>query len=110
MTALGEGFQRVGDFGRGIWRYWRFGEPAPESNFIVQKLYAYTDGRSNDILFRILESKRKEADLRLGWEGASLISDAGISDPSIEKVVHTQRRWRGCHSSATQKGNSPKSV
>ena len=91
MTALGEGFQRVGDFGRGIWRYWRFGEPAPESNFIVQKLYAYTDGRSNDILFRILESKRKEADLRLGWEGASLISDAGISDPSIEKVVHTLR-------------------
>ncbi len=89
MTALGERFQRVGDFGRGIWRYWRFGEPAPESNFIVQKLFAYTGGRSNDILFRILESKRKETDLRLGWDGASVVSDAGILDPSIEEVVRT---------------------
>lgn len=79
----------VGAFGRGIWRYWRFGEPAPESNHIVQKLYAYTDGRSNDILFRILESKRKEPDLRLGWDGASLVSDTGILDPSIEGVVRS---------------------
>jgi hypothetical protein len=81
--------QRVGDFGRGVWRYWRFGEPAPESNWFVQKLYAYTDGRSNDLLFRILESKRKETDLKLGWDGPSLVSDAGILDPSIEGVVRT---------------------
>ena len=92
MTTFGEAFHRVGDFGRGIWRYSRFGEPAPESNFIVQKLYAYTDGRSNDLLFRILESKRKEADLRLGWDGASLVSDAGILDPSIEGVVRTLKQ------------------
>ncbi len=72
----------------GGWRYWRLGEPAPESNYIVQKLDAYTDGRSNDILFRILESKRKEADLRF-WDGASLVSHAGICDPSIEGVVRT---------------------
>ena len=91
MTAFAETFHRVGDFGRGIWRYWRFGEPAPESNYIVQKLYAYTDGRSNDILFRILESKRKEPDLRSGWEGTSLEGHAGIFDPSIEGVVRTLR-------------------
>ncbi len=89
MTAFGEAFHRVGDFGRGIWRYWRFGEPAPESNWFVQKLYAYTDGRSNDLLFRLLESKRKEADVRLGWDGPSVVSDAGVLDPSIEEVVRT---------------------
>ncbi len=92
MTAFGETFHRVGDFGRGMWRYWRLGEPAPESNFIVQKLYAYTDGRSNDLLFRLLESKRKEADLRLGWEGTSLVSEAGVLDPSIEGVVRTLKQ------------------
>jgi len=89
LTDFREGLNKIGVFGRGIWRYWRFGEPAPESNYIVQKLSAYTDGRSNDILFRILESKRREADLRFGWDGASLVSQAGIFDPSIEGVVHT---------------------
>ena len=74
-----------------MWRYWRAGEPAPESNYIVQKLFAFTDGRSNDLLFRILESKRKEADLRFGWDGESLVSDAGILDPTIEGVVRTLR-------------------
>jgi hypothetical protein len=92
MATVGETFNRVGDFGRGMWRYWRFGEPAPESNLIVQKLHAYTDGRSNDLLFRILESKRKEADLRLGWEGTSLVSDVGILDPSVEGVVRTLKQ------------------
>jgi hypothetical protein len=92
LTALWEIFRRVGDFIRGFWRYWRLREPAPESNYLVQKLYAYTDGRSNDILFRVLESKRKEPDLRLGWDGASLVSDAGISDPSIDGVVRTLKQ------------------
>jgi hypothetical protein len=89
LSTFGEALNKAGVFGRGIWRYWRRGEPSPESNYIVQKLYAYTDGRSNDILFRILESKRKEADLRFGWDGASLISDAGILDASVEGVVRT---------------------
>lgn len=92
MSAFGEPFHRVGDFGRGLWRYWRFGEPAPHSNYVVQKLYSYTDGRSNDLLFRILESKRKEADLRLGWDAVSLVSDAGILDPSIEGAVRTLKQ------------------
>lgn len=91
MTALGENLSKVGEFSRGIWRYWRLGEPAPESNYIVQKLCAYTDGRSNDILFQILESKRKEKDPKFGWDGASLVSEAGASDPSIEGVVRTLR-------------------
>ncbi len=65
------------------------GEPAPESNYVVQKLYAFTDGRSNDIQFRILESKRKAAGLRFDWDGASLVTDASIFDPSIEGVVRT---------------------
>jgi len=91
LTNFRKRLNKVGVFGRGIWRYWRFGEPSPESNFIVQKLFAFTDGRSNDLLFRILESKRKEADLRLGWDGASLVSDAGIFDPTIEGVVRTLR-------------------
>src|ERR1700737_1230297 len=91
LTNFRDSLNKVGSFGRGIWRYWRLGEPAPESNYIVQKLCAYTDGRSNDILFRILESKRKEADLRFGWDGASLVSHAGILDPSIEGVVRTLR-------------------
>ncbi len=91
LTKVRQGFNKVGVFGRGMWRYWRAGEPAPESNFIVQKLFAFTDGRSNDFLFRILEAKRKEADLRLGWDGESLVSDAGILDPTIEEVVRTLR-------------------
>jgi hypothetical protein len=91
LTNFRETLNKVGVFGRGIWRYWRLGEPVPESNYIVQKLYAYTDGRSNDILFRILESKRKEADLRFGWDGASLLSHDGIFEPSIEGVVRTLR-------------------
>jgi hypothetical protein len=92
VPVFGETFHRVGDFGRGIWRYWRFGEPAPESNYVVQKLYAYTDGRSNDLLFRLLESKRKVADVRLGWDATSLLSDAGVLDPSIEGVVRTLKQ------------------
>ncbi len=91
MTSVGERLKKVGIFGRGIWRYSRLGEPSPESNYIVEKLSAFTDGRSNDFLFRILESKRKEPDLRLGWDGESLVSPAGISDPSIEGVVRTLR-------------------
>ena len=93
MTNIGDNLQKVGAFGKGIWRYWRHGEPAPESNYVVQKLYAYTDGRSNDVLFRLLESRRKEREkeLKLGWDGASLLSDAGILDPSIEEVAHTLR-------------------
>jgi hypothetical protein len=91
LTSLREDLNKVGVFGRGIWRYWRLGEPAPESNYLVQKLSAFTDGRSNDLLFRILESKRKEADLTIGWDGVSLVSHAGIHDPSIEGVVRTLR-------------------
>ncbi len=67
------------------------GEPAPGSNYIVQKLSAFTDGRSNDILFRILESRRKEEHFRCGWDGESLVSDSGSLDPSIEEVVRTLR-------------------
>ncbi len=70
-----------------MWRYWRHGEPAPESNTFVQKLSALTDGRSNDVLFRILESRRRERDVKLGWDGASLVSPAGVLDSSIEGVV-----------------------
>jgi hypothetical protein len=93
MTHLSftQSFHKVGAFGAGMWRYWRRGEPAPESNDVVQKLYAYTDGRSNDILFRLLESKRKETELKLGWDGVSLLSEAGIFDPSIAEVVRTLR-------------------
>ena len=91
LTNFRDGLNKVGVFGKGIWRYRRLGEPSPESNYIVQKLSAFTDGRSNDILFRVLESKRKEADLRFGWDGASLVSHAGISDPSIEGVVRALR-------------------
>jgi hypothetical protein len=82
-------FNSVGAFGKGMWRYWRLGEPSPESNHFVQKFYAYTDGRSNDILFQLLESKRKEVDLRLGWDAESLVSQAGIFDPNINGLVRT---------------------
>jgi hypothetical protein len=87
-----EPFSKVSAFGKGIWRYWRFGEPAPDSNYVVQRLYAYTDGRSNDILFHLLEHRRKELDLRFDWDGASLVSDAGALDPSIEHVARTLKR------------------
>jgi len=87
LAYFRENLNKVGVFGRGMWRYWRHGEPAPESNYIVQKLYALTDGRSNDILFRLLESKRKEANFKFGWDGASLVSESGILDPSIDEVV-----------------------
>jgi hypothetical protein len=43
LTNFRETLNKVGVFGRGVWRYWRLGEPAPESNYIVQKLYAYID-------------------------------------------------------------------
>ncbi len=74
-----------------MWRYWRRGQPAPETGDLVHKLSAFTDGRSNDFLFRILESRRKEAGFRYDWDGTSLVSSAGISDPSIEEVVRTLR-------------------
>lgn len=89
--SIGTNLYKVGAFGKGMWRYWRHGEPAPDSNYLVQKLYAFTDGRSNDILFRLLESRRKEKGLKLGWDGASLVSDDGILDPSINEVVRTLR-------------------
>ena len=89
FTNFTQALGRVGVFGRGAWRYWRFGTPEPEGKWFVQKLFAYTNGRSSDILFRILESRRKETDLRLGWDGASLVSQAGTLDPSIEGIVRT---------------------
>jgi hypothetical protein len=87
LSNVRQAFGKVSTFGRGAWRYWRLGEPEPGSNWFVQKLYAYTDGRSNDILFRILESKRKEKDLRVGWDGVCILRDAGDLDPSIEEIV-----------------------
>jgi hypothetical protein len=89
LSGLREASKQVGAFGRGIWRYWRLGEPAPGSNDLVQKLYAYTDGRSNDLLFRILESRRKERNFKLGWEGTSILSQEGISETGIEQVVRS---------------------
>jgi hypothetical protein len=53
----------------------------------VQKLYAYTDGRSNDFLFRLLESKRRESAPNIQWDPTSVITDAGASDPSINEAV-----------------------
>src|SRR5260370_35159491 len=87
LTNFREILNKVGVFGRGIWRYWPLGEPAPESNYIVQKLCAYTDGRSNDILFQILESKRKERDSRFAGGGACSVSRAVIFVPSHDGVV-----------------------
>jgi len=89
---LADALHRVGDFGRGIWRYWRLGEPAPDSNYVVQKLCALTNGRSNDILFRILESKRKEAAPSLDWNWPSLVNDAAVADPSIDQTVSTLKQ------------------
>jgi hypothetical protein len=92
MPRLLETANKIGGFGAGIWHYWRSGKPAPESNFLVQKLYVYTDGRSNDFLFRILESKRKETSLEFAAGAPSLVSDAGASDPSVEEVARTLRQ------------------
>jgi hypothetical protein len=91
VANLRAAFSEVGGFGKGLWRYWRRGEPAPESNTVIQKLYAYTDGRSNNLLFRILESKRKQTELPFGRDEASLVSDAGALDPSIDRVARTLR-------------------
>jgi hypothetical protein len=84
-----QALSKVGAFGRGAWRYWRLGEPSPESNVFVQKLYAFTDGRSNDILFRLLESKRRESNLSFSWDGGALESRAGIDDGSVDKLART---------------------
>jgi hypothetical protein len=92
MSRLLETANKIGGFGAGIWHYWRSGKPAPESNFLVQKLYVYTDGRSNDFLFRILESKRKENGLRFSPNSSSLVSEAGASDPSVEEVARTLKQ------------------
>lgn len=92
MANLQEAMNKVGVLGRGIWRYRRLGEPSPGSNYVVQKLYALTDGRSNDFLFRLLESKRKETNVKFDWTTTSLVSVAGSLNPSIEEVVRTLKR------------------
>jgi len=92
LNHLTEPLNKVGAFSVGMWRYWRRGQPAPDSNYIVEKLSALTDGRSNNILFRLLESRRKEAGQKLGLEGPSLVSDAGTADPGIEQVVSTLKQ------------------
>ncbi len=92
MSGLGPISSRVGAFCGGMWRYWRSGQPAPESNYIVQKLYAYTDGRSNDFLFRIVESRRRQTDLRPGWEGTSVLSDSGRCQANTEEIVRTLKQ------------------
>ena len=92
MSKFGGAVEKIGSFGTGIWRYWRFGEPAPESNHVVQKLYAYTDGRSNDILFRILERRRRETQLSISWNGEALLNQPDAFDPSIDEVVRVLKR------------------
>lgn len=87
MLPLKESFHNVTAFGTGIWRYWRHGEPAPKSNFVVQKLYAFTDGRSNDVLFRMLESRRQETDPSFDWDGNSLDHSSESSRSSIDDTV-----------------------
>ena len=79
-------------FGRGLWRYWRYGEPSPESNYLVQKFYAYTDGRSNDLLFRLLEAKRSKENFKSDGFAESLIDPAETSDGSIGEAVATLQR------------------
>jgi hypothetical protein len=91
LTKIKHGLRNVGIFGRGMWRYRRLGEPSPESNYIVQKLFALTDGRSNDLLFRILESKRKESALTVCGNDASLLNRADVSEQSIDQVVRALR-------------------
>ena len=92
MSKVGGAFSKIGSFGTGIWRYWRFGEPAPESNHLVQRLYGYTDGRSNDILFRLLDRRRRETDVSISWNGESLLNQPDASDPSIEEAVRALKR------------------
>jgi hypothetical protein len=89
VAGMKDKLNRVITFGKGIWRYRRFGEPSPGSNYVVGKLAAFTDGRSNDILFRVLESKRKEKDSSSSWDGASLLSDAGGLRANIDDIVQT---------------------
>jgi hypothetical protein len=89
MKNVAMALNNIGVFGRGLWRYWQLGESAPGTNYVIQKLYAYTDGRSNDLLFHFLEARRSEASLRLDWEGNSIISSAGVADPSIDDAVRT---------------------
>ena len=86
MNSLREAANKIGGFGTGIWQYWRHGTPAPKSNFVVQKLHAYTDGRSNDFLFRVLESKRKEAILKLDWGAGSIVTESAATDSKVEEV------------------------
>lgn len=88
MASVTQAWSKVGAFGRGAWRYWRLAEPSPESNVFVQKLYAFTDGRSNDILFRILESKRKESDLSVSLEERSQAMLASKTAASTDPLVH----------------------
>lgn len=87
MFPIGDALRNVKSFGTGMWRYWRRGEPSPESNSVVQKLYAYTDGRSNDILFRMLESRREEKNPRFDWEDTSLYQSNETSDSGIDDTV-----------------------
>jgi hypothetical protein len=82
-SALG----RFRDFGLGLWRYWRFDEPAPASNVVVQKLYAFTDGRSNDFLFRLLESRRKESSFKLGWDGTTALDTGEVSQSATDAAA-----------------------
>jgi hypothetical protein len=89
FASFTQALGRVGTFSKGAWRYWRIGEPEPESNWLVQKLYAYTDGRSNDLLFRVLESRRKEADPKIGWDGASILNDAAAVEPNVGELART---------------------
>lgn len=89
MAHFGEALGRVGDFSKGMWRYWRLGEPSPESAYVVEKLFAYTDGRANDMLFRLLESKRKEMDPKIDWDATSVISDSGALDTTIDDTVRS---------------------
>jgi len=88
-TTVTANLHKLGAFGRDVFRYWRSGQPAPASNDVVQKLYAFTDGRSNDLLFRLLESKRRRssADLHFAWSGDALEGNPTPKDPSIDAAV-----------------------
>jgi hypothetical protein len=91
VPRLQQSLGQLGIFSRGAWRYWRHGKPSPESNYVVQKLYALTDGRSNDILFRFLDSKRRETTPDFAWANSSLVSPSGSLDPTIHETVRTLR-------------------
>jgi hypothetical protein len=93
-TNLTGNFSKIGAFGRDVFRYWRSGQPAPASNEVVQKLYAFTDGRSNDLLFRLLESRRRQSspDLQFAWSGAALEGNPGPADPTIHNAVRTLKQ------------------